>query len=82
MERRAFMKAAGLGALGLALGPKTVSAEEPSARIRWGLVGTGKRCWQHVKVLQRFPESRIVALCDIQKDRLDHAMEMCKADPT
>ena len=81
MERRAFMKAAGLGALGLALGPKAISAEEPSPRIRWGLVGTGKRCWQHIKVLQRFPESRIVALCDIQKDRLDHAMEMCKADP-
>lgn len=80
MERRAFMKAAGFGALGLALGPKAISAEEPSPRIRWGLVGTGKRCRQHVKVLQRMPEYRIVALCDIQKDRLDQTMEVCKAD--
>jgi predicted dehydrogenase len=77
------MKTAGLGALGMVLSAgQGIGAETTDApKIRWGLVGTGKRCWQHIKVLQRFGEYRIVALCDIQKDRLDHAMEMCKADP-
>ena len=82
MERREFMKAAGLGALGLVVAGRKALAEETSTpKIHWGLVGTGKRCWQHIKVIQQFPESRIIALCDIQKDRLDHALDMCKDDP-
>ena len=80
MERREFMKTAGLGALGLVVAGKTGFAAD-APRVRWGLVGTGKRCAQHIKVIQRFPESRIVALCDIQKDRLDKAFDACKADP-
>jgi len=82
MERREFMRRAGLGTLGLALaGNKALAAEESGgSRIRWGLIGTGRRCWQHIKVIQRFPESRIVALCDVWKERLDHAREMCLPD--
>lgn len=79
MQRRDFIKTAGLGTLGLAVAGNTGFADD--ARIRWGLVGTGKRCAQHIKVLQRFPESRIVALCDINTDHLNKAAEMCKADP-
>lgn len=83
MERREFMKHTGLGALGLMLaGSEMAASEEPAGpRIRWGLIGTGKRCRQHIKVIQRFAESRIVALCDVWKERLDHALEMCAADP-
>ena len=75
MERREFMKQAGLGTLGMILEGKAVGEE---SKIRWGLVGTGKRCLQHIKVLQKMPEYKIVALCDIQKDRLDTACGMCQ----
>ena len=40
MERREFMKQAGLGALGVMLAGKAVGEE---AKIRWGLVGMGKQ---------------------------------------
>ncbi len=80
MERREFMKTAGLGALGVMLAGNGVLAADEK-KIRWGLVGTGKRCVQHIKVIQKMPQSRIVALCDIQQARLDSAAAMCKADP-
>jgi len=75
MERREFMKQAGLGTLGVMLAGRAVGEE---GKIRWGLVGTGKRCWQHIKVLNKMPEYEIAALCDIQKDRLDTACGMCE----
>lgn len=74
MERREFMKQAGLGTLGVMLAGKAVG----EAKIRWGLVGTGKRCLQHIKVLNKMPEYEIVALCDIQNDRLNTAAGLCQ----
>ena len=83
MERREFMRKAGLGSLGIMIGGREVlqAGESGGKKVRWGLVGTGRRCWQHIKVIQRFPESRIVALCDVWKERLEHALEMCSSDP-
>ena len=77
------MKKAGLGAVGLMLAGGGALGEEQAGapRLRWGLLGTGRRCWQHIKLIQRFPETRIVALCDIRKERLDHALGICAADP-
>lgn len=75
MERREFMKQAGLGALGVMLTGKATGEE---AKIRWGLVGMGKRCLQHIKVLNKMPEYEIVALCDIQNDRLNIAAGLCQ----
>ena len=77
MERREFMKQAGLGTLGVMLAGKAVCED---AKIRWGLVGTGKRCLQHIKVLQRFPEYQITAVCDILPDRLNRAVELCASE--
>jgi len=96
MERREFVKTVGLGAIGLTVAGRgeafADASENPAANLgakasplqatlRWGMIGTGKRCWQHIKVVQRFPECRIAALCDIRKERLDHALDMCKSDP-
>jgi len=79
MARRDFI--AGMGgaaaALALGLGSGRAQGDEAATKLRWGLIGTGRRCWQHIKVIGRSPESEvIVAICDIQPARMDAAEKL------
>ena len=51
-----------------------VGSGDKSATLRWGLIGTGNRgTWTHVRVLKSAPGSQLVALCDIDEQRLKGA---------
>ena len=83
MQRRDFLATAGLGAAGLVLaGRGIISADDAKdAPIRWGLVGIGNRCTQHIRVLNALAGSRIVALCDINKSHLQNGAGLCREKP-
>lgn len=77
MHRREFLKGVGGAAAGLALGLGSEQARaDEQPKLRWGLIGTGKRSWQHIRVIKQFPTSEIAAICDIQPDRMDAAQKL------
>jgi len=84
MHRREFLKGLGGAAAGLALGIGSgpAQAADEKAKLRWGIIGTGKRSWQHIRVIKQFPTSEIAAICDIQPDRMDAAEKLISTPVT
>ena len=83
MDRRDFMNT-GLGVAGLALASKVPALARDVAgkpEIRWGLIGIGNRCEQHIRVLNVLPGSRIVALCDIKPEAIRKGVGMATTKP-
>lgn len=89
--RRSFLKkmtVAGIGTAGMALGgsaaaaaggntepQKKKSAGKADGKLRFGFIGTGSRCQEHINNVLAIPDNRIVAICDIQKGTLERALK-------
>ena len=81
------MTAAGIGTAGLALSSNaaaTVTTEtsaekkkkpagKDDGKLRFGFIGTGSRCHEHINNVLSIPGNKIVAICDIQLVRSAYA---------
>ena len=75
------MTAAGVGAAGLAMAgtasattvagspepQKKKTAGKDDGKLRFGFIGTGSRCHEHINNVLAIPGNKIVAICDIQQ---------------
>ncbi|MDD2436101.1 MAG: Gfo/Idh/MocA family oxidoreductase [Massilibacteroides sp.] len=80
--------AAGIGAAGLAVAnnvaaevvstsevqQKKTSAEKADGKLRFGFIGTGSRCQEHINNVLAIPGNKIVAICDIQQGPLERTL--------
>jgi predicted dehydrogenase len=79
-SRRSFLKTTAATAAGLAaFGVPAVNVLGANDEIHIGCIGTGGRCRHLMKALQRIPNVRMTALCDIYDPHLDEARKL--ADP-
>ncbi|MBQ8531017.1 MAG: Gfo/Idh/MocA family oxidoreductase [Parabacteroides sp.] len=82
--------AAGIGTAGLALSNNAaattvvneVSAEKKKktagkddGKLRFGFIGTGSRCQEHINNVLAIPGNKIVAICDIQQGPLESTLK-------
>ena len=81
------MTAAGIGTAGLALSSNaaaTVTTEtsaekkkkpagKDDGKLRFGFIGTGSRCHEHINNVLSIPGNKIVAICDIQAGPIQRA---------
>jgi predicted dehydrogenase len=76
VTRRQALKA---GAAALAAGPalrtRRASAHLLGQKLRIAAVGVGNKGWDDVKSIASAPGAKIVALCDVDSNFLDHAAE-------
>jgi predicted dehydrogenase len=84
-SRRSFLRtasAAGIGVAGLSLS-STTNAETTKSNprekkfdriLRFGFIGTGSRCHEHINNVLAIPDNRIVAICDIQENPLNQTL--------
>ncbi len=88
--RRSFLKkvtVAGIGAAGLAVTNKAAAATaevqqkskkkaagKNDGKLRFGFIGTGSRCQEHINNVLAIPGNIIVAICDTQKGPLDSTL--------
>ena len=79
LNRRDFLKTAGLGALGLTLLPSMMTKTAPSDTLRIAHVGVGWMGTEHLKWFAALPEVEIVALCDLDQEHLNKAMGTLQA---
>jgi predicted dehydrogenase len=74
LTRRQALKA---GAAALAVGPalrtRRASAQLLGQKLRIAAVGVGNKGWDDVKSIASAPGAKIVALCDVDSNFLDHA---------
>lgn len=89
--RRSFLKkvtAAGIGAAGLAAtnaaaastsapeaNQKKKNAGKDDGKLRFGFIGTGSRCQEHINNVLAIPGNKIVAICDTQQGPLDSTLK-------
>ena len=80
--------AAGIGAAGLAIADsanaavnnvtKTQQASRTAAnddgKLKFGFIGTGSRCQEHINNVLAMDDTKIVAICDIQKGPLERTL--------
>ena len=83
------MTAAGIGATGLAMtnSASAASASTPEAqqkkksagkddgKTRFGFIGTGSRCQEHINNVLAIPGNKIVAICDIQQGPIESTLK-------
>ncbi|MDR0742964.1 MAG: Gfo/Idh/MocA family oxidoreductase, partial [Tannerella sp.] len=89
--RRNFIKkvtAAGIGTAGLAVtdhasaivnsaktAQKKKNAGMDDGKLKFGFIGTGSRCQEHINNVLAIPDNKIVAICDIQKGPLETTLK-------
>ncbi|MDR0394572.1 MAG: Gfo/Idh/MocA family oxidoreductase [Tannerella sp.] len=89
--RRNFIKrvtAAGIGAAGLAVTDhaaasinsaetqqKKKAAGKEDGKLKFGFIGTGSRCQEHINNVLAIPDNKIVAICDTQKGPLERTLK-------
>ena len=89
--RRNFIKqvtVAGIGATGLAIAdkasaanslPETQQKKKPAGKddgkIKFGFIGTGSRCQEHINNVLAIGDTKIVAICDIQQGPLERTLK-------
>lgn len=87
--RRSFLKkitAAGIGTAGLAMANTAAAAVggvstqteskkkgKDDGKIRFGFIGTGSRCTEHINNVLAHSDTKIVAICDTQQGPLERA---------
>lgn len=76
MERRKFLQTGALAA-GVALMPELLYAVPGKTRARIGFIGVGLRGRSHLRNLLLREDVTVPAVCDIDRDALDKAVEMC-----
>ncbi|MCX7043870.1 MAG: Gfo/Idh/MocA family oxidoreductase [Candidatus Sumerlaeota bacterium] len=82
--RRQFLKGAALAAAGAVAAPMFIpssalgkdGATAPSNRITVGCVGIGKQMVGHVNGFAGDPDWKVLALCDVEKDRLERGRKL------
>lgn len=81
--------AAGVGAAGLAMAgtasatttesssapQKKKTAGKDDGKLRFGFIGTGSRCHEHINNVLAIPGNKIVAICDIQQGPIDRTLK-------
>ena len=78
-NRRKFLKTAGIGMLGFPLITKALSNVAPSDKIRVAHIGTGSMGRSHIIWFSDFPDVETVALCDVNKLRLNDAKKLLQS---
>ncbi|MDR3137551.1 MAG: Gfo/Idh/MocA family oxidoreductase [Tannerellaceae bacterium] len=86
-SRRSFLRtasAAGIGVAGLAFASTTSAMENAAAPqpkekkfdrvLRFGFIGTGSRCHEHINNVLAIPGNSIVAICDVQENPLKQTL--------
>lgn len=89
--RRSFLKkvtAASLGTAGLAMStgafaaqetPETKAKKKPVAKddgkLRFGFIGTGSRCHEHINNVLGIEGNKVVAICDTQQGPIDRTLK-------
>lgn len=81
-SRRAFLRGAAISAAGLALPAivpsRVFSANAPSNRITIASIGLGAMGGYHLNALVNMEECRVVALCDVDRTKLEAANAIAK----
>lgn len=54
---------------------------DPQRRLKFGLIGIGARCRQHIERINDRDSCEILAICDIRKDRLERGVEVSRGKP-
>lgn len=77
--------AAGLAVTGNAAAATTALSEEPQSKkkpagkddgkLKFGFIGTGSRCQEHINNVLAIPGNKIVAICDTQQGPLDSTLK-------
>ena len=90
ISRRGFLHGSGI-LIGTAAGgqvtrawsgeTKSSLAPDPMRKLKYGLIGVGHRCWQHIERINARPSCEILAICDIRQDRLGRGLKICKGTP-
>lgn len=78
IQTAAYATGAVVTAGGLFAPARLISAPPQSNRkLRWGLIGIGNRCRQHIKLIQEYPQDcEIVAICDIREEGLQRGRDL------
>jgi hypothetical protein len=78
LTRRNFIMTGAAAALGMSVVPQAaLAAESNSKPVRVGVVGTGNRGTNHVRILLTIEGVEVVALCDLFEERVNNAAEIC-----
>ena len=60
----------------LPLNPKSKkTAGKDDGKLRFGFIGTGSRCHEHINNVLAIPGNKIVAICDIQQGPIDSTLK-------
>ncbi|TVP44059.1 MAG: gfo/Idh/MocA family oxidoreductase [Mongoliibacter sp.] len=78
LNRRRFVKISALGAFGLQFIPFTGLKAAPSDRVRVAHIGLGGMGLSHMNWFANLPEVEIVALCDVDSQRAEEALQKLK----
>ncbi|SHF55692.1 Predicted dehydrogenase [Mariniphaga anaerophila] len=76
INRRHFVKTAGIGLAGFPLIANAFTRVAPSDKIRVAHIGTGNMGGAHIRWFAGFPDVETVALCDVDEVRLGKAREL------
>jgi len=76
MNRRRFLQALGAAAAPLVVPRSVFGAGAPSERINVGMIGMGRQAlYANLQPFLRSPDTRVVALCDVDSWRLGNALK-------
>src|SRR5260221_12943657 len=83
VTRRDLLKAAGAvtAATAVVAAPAIQQVRAANDQVQFGMIGTGSRGSYLLKHLKNIDNGRCVALCDIQQDKLDLAVQTIGNSP-
>lgn len=79
LSRRDFVKSAGAAFAIPAIVPASVLGRQdtpPSERITVGVIGVGYQARGHLGLLIRHPDTKVLAVCEVDQKRREHAQNM------
>jgi len=83
INRRRFLKTTGIGLAGLPLATNAITKITSGDKIRVAHIGTGNMGSSHIRWFSAFPDVETVALCDVDKLRLNDAKKLLQSrNPT
>jgi len=80
IDRRRFLNSTALGILGIPLLSSTFRTFAPSDKVRVAHIGLGSQGISHMNWFNALPDVEIVALCDVDKIRLDQSFKQLGRD--